>query len=147
VSREHEHVRVEQSHNPLSPYFCKYTPWLVNRMFAVAILEDLMRTLLMCQILDTSNLHRGSRSFLDSDTAHKERGHRSRVQGSWFNGFFHRRPACKSNPPSKVVLRTGTPGKKSIFNSIARKFGNRKVTLNGEPRTCERSQKEEVISR
>ena len=27
------------------------------------------------------------------------------------------------------------------FNSISRKFGKRKVTLNGEPRTCERLQK------
>ncbi|MBL7177686.1 MAG: hypothetical protein ISS66_17835 [Desulfobacteraceae bacterium] len=55
VSREHEYINVEQPHNPLSPYFCKYTSWLVNRMFAVAILEDLMRILLTCQILDTSN--------------------------------------------------------------------------------------------
>jgi hypothetical protein len=72
------------------------------------------------------------------------------VQGSGFKGCVHPKPACgseqtsrhrgKSSPPSKALLRTGTPGRKSIFHSIARKLGKREVTLNGEPRTCERLQ-------
>jgi len=72
---------------------------------------------------------------------------RSRVQGfplkAGFKGCVHHKPACKSSPPAKVKYAG------QVFNSIARKFGKRKVTLNGEPgpprrgfvlagRTCER---------